>query len=181
MHGIEVFNEKEWYPEALQWALDKNLAMTGNSDIHDVYDRRYNTGIYPVRPVTLVFATARTEEALREAMFARRCATLFFDKLIGPEKWVHPLVERCITVSEPFLRQDGFIFFEVKNSSDIRFTLLRTGNDDSGLPLKTILPARSTVVTRVKQEAGKPKTYNFLLENVLTGVEQYGKFSFTVR
>ncbi len=181
MHGIEVFNEKEWYPEALQWALDKNLAMTGNSDIHDVYNRRYNTDIYPVRPVTLVFATARTEEALREAMFARRCATLFFNKLIGPEKWVHPLVERCIAVSEPFLRQDGFISFEVKNNSDIRFTLLRVGNDDSGLPLKTILPPGSTVVARVKQEAGKPKTYNFLLENVLTGVEQHGKFSFTVK
>jgi predicted metal-dependent phosphoesterase TrpH len=181
MHGIEVFNEKEWYPEALQWALDRNLAMTGNSDIHDVYDRRYNTGIYPVRPVTLVFAAARTEEAIREAMFARRCAALFFNKLIGPEKWVNPLVERCITVSDPFLRQDGYIFFEVKNNSDIRFTLLREGNDDSGLPLKTILPARSTIVARVKQEAGKPMTYNFILENVLTGVEEYGKYTFTVK
>jgi hypothetical protein len=106
---------------------------------------------------------------------------LFFNKLIGPEKWVNPLVERCITVSDPFLRQDGYIFFEVKNNSDIRFTLLREGNDDSGLPLKTILPARSTIVARVKQEAGKPMTYNFIIENVLTGVEEYGKYTFTVK
>ena len=79
IHGIEVFNEKEWYPEALQWAVDKKLAITGNSDIHDVYNKRYNRELFPVRPLTLVFARERTEESLKEAMFAKRTATLFFN------------------------------------------------------------------------------------------------------
>lgn len=181
MHGIEVFNEKEWYPEALQWASEKNLAIIGNSDIHDVFDRKYDRTKVPIRPVTLVFAKERTEASLKEAMFARRTATLFFNKLVGPKELVEPLVRQSISVSEPFLYDGGYIYFEVKNSSDIEFTLLKIGKDDSGLPEKTILPRQSTVVARVKQEKGQACTYSFKLENVLTGVEQIMDFSFAVR
>jgi len=181
MHGIEVFNEKEWYPEALQWAGEKKLAIMGNSDIHDVFNKRYNRELYPIRPVTLVFAKERTEESLKEAMFARRTATLFFNKLIGPKEFVLPLVNQSIQVSKPFLYLDGYIYFEVTNSSDIEFTLLKSGNDTSGLPEKTILPRQSKVVARVKQEAGQLNSYTFKLENVLTGVEQYGEITFSVK
>ncbi len=181
MHGIEVFNEKEWYPEAIQWAKDKNLAIIGNSDVHDVYNRKYDRNRFPIRPVTLVFAKERTEASLKEAMFARRTATLFFNKLVGPKELVEPLVRQSISVSDPFLYDGGFIYFEVKNSSDIEFTLLKIGKDDSGLPEKTILPRQSTVVARVKQEKGQARAYSFRLENVLTGVEEYGQLSFTVK
>lgn len=181
MHGIEVFNEMEWYPEALQWALDKNLAIIGNSDIHDFYNKRYNRERFPIRPVTLVFARERTEESIREAMFARRTATLFFDRLIGKKEWIEPLVSRSIQVMQPFLYQDGYIYFEIKNHSDIEFTLRKQGVDESGLPDKTILPKRGTLVARVKQDAGKPVTYSYILENVLTGVEEYMKFDFIVK
>jgi len=181
MHGIEVFNEMEWYPEALQWALDKNLAIIGNSDIHDFYNKRYNRERFPVRPMTLVFAKERTEESIREAMFARRTATLFFDKLIGKREWIEPLINRSIQVMQPFLYQDGYIFFEIKNHSDIEFTLRKQGVDESGLPEKTILPKRGTLVARVKQEAGKTVIYSYILENVLTGVEEYMKLDFTVK
>ena len=153
----------------------------GNSDIHDVFNKKYNRDLFPVRPVTLVFAKERTEESLKEAMFARRTATLFFNKLIGPKELIEPLVKLSIQVSKPFLYQDGFIYFEVKNNSDIEFSLLKVGKDDSGLPAKIILPRKCTVVAKVKQVAGQPHTYSFQLQNVLTGVEQYGSLSFTVK
>ena len=181
MHGIEVFNENEWYPEALKWAVEKKLAIVGNSDIHDVYNKKYNRELFPVRAVTLVFAKERTEASLKEAMFAKRTATLFFNKLIGPKELVEPLVSQSILVSKPFLYQKGYIYFEVKNSSDIEFTLLKIGKDDSGLPVKTILPRKCTIIAKVKQEAGQPRTYTFKLANVLTGVEQYGEFAFSVK
>ncbi len=181
MHGIEVFNEYEWYPEALQWALDKDLSIMGNSDIHDVFNKKYNRDLFPVRPVTLVFAKERTEESLKEAMFARRTATLFFNKLIGPKEFIEPLVKLSIQVSKPFLHQDGFIYFEVKNNSDIEFSLLKVEKDDSGLPAKIILPRKCAVVAKVKQVAGQPHTYSFQLQNVLAGVEQYGSLSFTIQ
>lgn len=181
MHGIEVFNEKEWYPEALQWALDKNLAIIGNSDIHNVFDKKYNREKFPIRPITLVFAKDRTEESIKEAMFARRTATLFFNKLIGPQELIEPLVQQSIQISKPFLYDAGYIYFEVKNLSDIEFTLQKIGKDDSGLPSKTVLPRQCTVVVRVKQEAGKNQNYRFKLENVLIGVEQYAELDFDIK
>lgn len=181
LHGIEVFNEKEWYPEAIQWALEKNLAIVGNSDIHDVYNRKYDTERFPIRPVTLVFAKERTEESLKEALFARQTAALFFNKLVGSKEWVEPLVKQCLLVSTPFLYEDGFIYFEVKNASDIEFTLIKAGKDESGLPERIVLPRQSIVIARVKQEEGESRTYSFLLENVLTGVEQHPEFSFTIK
>ncbi len=34
LHGIEVCNEDTYYPEAHAWAIEKNLTLVGNSDIH---------------------------------------------------------------------------------------------------------------------------------------------------
>jgi hypothetical protein len=34
MNGVEVVNGRAYYPEAHQWALDKNLTMLSNPDIH---------------------------------------------------------------------------------------------------------------------------------------------------
>ncbi|MCJ7447028.1 MAG: hypothetical protein MUO72_05005 [Bacteroidales bacterium] len=181
MHGIEVFNEKEWYPEAIQWAMEKNLAVTGNSDIHDFYENYYNTGRFPIRPVTLVFAREKTEESLKEAMFAKRTATLFFNKLVGKKEFIEPLVNQSIRVAEPHLWQDGYAWFAVENLTDIEFTLVKTGSDDSELPGRTILPPGGTIILRAKQPEGQTMNYYFNLENVLTGVEQYYEYKMSVR
>lgn len=181
MHGIEVFNEKEWYPEAIKWALEKNLVITGNSDIHEAYVYKYNTELYPVRPLTLVFAKERSEESLREAMFAGRTATLFFNMLIGKKEFIEPIVKRSVSVSASHFSQDGYLYFKVRNISDIGFTFIKNGNDLSELPAKFILPARGSVVLKAKQPQGQVKNYSFFLENVLTGVEQHYNYEITVR
>jgi 3',5'-nucleoside bisphosphate phosphatase len=181
MNGIEVFNEKEWYPEAIRWALEKDIAITGNSDIHDVYDHYYNTDKYPVRPVTLVFAKDRTEESLKEAMFAHRTAALFFNRLVGKKEFIEPIVSNSISVSPSYLYQDGYAYFEVANHSDIEFTFIKTGVDKSELPLRFILPARGTIMLRAKQLQGAAPSYSFKLENVLTGVEEYYEYRIIVR
>ena len=181
IHGIEVFNEKEWYPEAIGWAMEKNLAVTGNSDIHDSYENYYNTVNYPVRPVTLVFAKEKTEESLKEAMFAKRTATLFFNMLVGRREFVEPMVRQSVKVSEPHLYLDGYAWFAVSNSSDIQFTLLKNGNDNSELPYRIILPPRGTILLRAKKIKGQPENYSYNLENVLTGVEQKLEYLITVK
>ena len=33
VHGIEVFNSDEWYPVALGWCMERNLAVMANSDM----------------------------------------------------------------------------------------------------------------------------------------------------
>ena len=181
MNGIEVFNEKEWYPEAIQWALDKNLAITGNSDVHDFYENYYNVEKYPIRPVTLVFARERNLESLKEAMFAKRTAALFFNMLVGKKEFIGPLVRQSIKVDKPHLYQDGYAWFAVKNLTDIEFTFVKTSADNSELPTRFVLPRRGTIILKVKQPRGQVKNYSYYLENVLTGVEQYYKYEISVQ
>ena len=181
MHGIEVFNEKEWYPEAIRWALEKNLVITGNSDIHEEYDYKYNTDLYPVRPMTLVFAKERSEESVKEAMFEGRTAALFFNMLVGRKQYIEPLVKGSVTVSPSHYSQDGYLYFSVKNSSDIEYTFIKTGKDLSELPGRFILPRRGSVILKAKQVKGETRTYPYYLRNVLTGVEEYLSYDITVR
>lgn len=181
MHGIEVFNEKEWYPEAIQWAMEKNIAVMGNSDVHDFYENYYDQDKYPIRPMTLVFAKERTEESLKEAMFAKRTAALFFNKLVGKKEYIEPIVKQSIKVEPSHLYQDGYAYFTVKNLTDIQFTMVKTGIDKSELPEQIILPRRATIILRAKQPKGQAVSYTYNLENVLTGVEQYYEIKITVK
>ena len=61
LHGIEVFNEFEYYPEAAKWCIDKNLTFIGNSDVHTAIDRLYDFSKVKHRPMTLVLAKERTK------------------------------------------------------------------------------------------------------------------------
>lgn len=181
MNGIEVFNEKEWYPEAIQWAMDKNLTITGNSDVHDFYENYFDQQRYPVRPVTLVFAIDRSEESIKEAMFAKRTAALFFNKLVGRKELIGPLVEQSIEVEPSHHYQDGYTYFTVKNLTDIGFTFIKNGSDKSELPARFVLPRRASVILKAKQPQDQTVSYNYYLENVLTGVEQYYEYKISVR
>jgi histidinol phosphatase-like PHP family hydrolase len=181
IHGIEVFNEKEWYPEAIQWALEKNLAIIGNSDVHDFYENYYDVKNFPIRPVTLVFAKERSEESLKEAMFARRTATLFFDKLVGRKEFIDPIVKQSIVVFPSHYYQDGYAYFTVKNLTDIGFTFVKKSSDKSELPGRFFLPGRSSIILRAKKQEGQALSCNCFLENVLTGVEQYYPYEIRVR
>ena len=55
LNGIEVFNEFEWYPVALDWVNEKNLTLLGNTDVHDVIERLYDFQTTTHRPMTLVW------------------------------------------------------------------------------------------------------------------------------
>lgn len=181
MHGIEVFNEKEWYPEAIRWSVEKDIAPFANSDVHDFYENYYDRERYPVRPLTLVFARDRSEEALKEAMFAKRTAALFFNKLVGKNEFIEPIIKQSIKVEVPHLYQDGWIYFIVRNLTDIEFTMVKKDSDKSELPARLTLPRRASIVVRAKQHKGQSETYTYILENVLTGVEQYYEYKISVQ
>jgi hypothetical protein len=82
LQGIEVVNELTYSDEALQIALDYNLTIMGTSDVHGLIDWLYDVPEGGHRPVTLIFAKERTEESIKEALFARRTVVWFVDILI---------------------------------------------------------------------------------------------------
>ena len=97
-HGIEVVNEFWYSDEALQIALDHNLAILGTSDIHGLVDWEYDVPGGGHRPVTLVFAADRSLEGIGEALRMRRTAVWYKDILIGRPEHVQPLIEASLSV-----------------------------------------------------------------------------------
>ena len=68
--------------------------MVGGSDAHDPIDFDYRGPPDDIRPVTLVFAKARTAEAIREALVARRTAVFSRGRLIGEPEYLESLFLR---------------------------------------------------------------------------------------
>ena len=121
IHGMEVFNEKEWYPQVLKWVLDKNLAVIGNTDIHDVNEHFYDVG-QGHRPMTLVFAGALTEESIKEALFAGRTAAWWNNEIAGKTEYLEALFLQSVQVKKAhFVDEEGMASFRICNSSDLTF------------------------------------------------------------
>ncbi len=155
LHGIEVVNGSTYYPEAHQWALEKNLTMMGNSDIHQPI---IGSEITPEnhRPMTLVFAKEKSIKALREALIAGRTAVWFKNQLIGRPNYLHAIFKKAVQIDKPYLKRDDTIWFEVTNNSDI--DILVQGIGEGGLG-KLTLPANAitTVKTKVDSNAEQAK------------------------
>jgi 3',5'-nucleoside bisphosphate phosphatase len=167
LHGIEFFNEFEYYPKVLTFCKQYNLAVMGNSDVHgtisEIYLKPENTN----RPMTLVFAKEKSHDSLKEALFAGRTLTYFRDMIAGKEEFAKPFFYSCITVGKPYYQDENNLFFEVINRSDIPFYLI---NGVPGTPDSILLTANS--VTRVVQskKVNKPLIYN--VRNILTGEDE---------
>ncbi len=93
LQGLEIVNENSYYPLAFQWAIDSNLCILGNSDIHDPVDLFFDKCDGQHRPVTLAFTTERSAAAIREAMDKRLTAVYYKDMLIGSEDLLLPLFQ----------------------------------------------------------------------------------------
>jgi len=152
LHGIEVVNELTYSDEALQIALDYDLAIIGTSDIHGLVDWQFRVSQGGHRPVTLVFAREKSPEAVRRALFQRRTVAWFKNFLIGRERDLMPLLKASLTIEEAFYREGRDVAEVIlKNHSDARFELKNTGkfNFHEGIDLVTIQP-HSTITLIVK-------------------------------
>jgi hypothetical protein len=176
LHGIEVVNEKEYYPEAHQWCLDKDLTMLSNSDIHNPIQMDYDFPAGEHRPITLVFAKERSIEAIKEALFARRTVVYSNNFLYGKKEYLEPLFYNSIFIKNPkvILTEDKPVYIQITNYSDMDYHLQRVGE------LNTIdtqsdvwLYAGKTVLYRIENAGNKVKgnkkvSIKFQVENLKT-------------
>lgn len=124
IQGIEVVNEHEFSDESLQIALDRNLTIMGNSDIHGLIDWHYDVPGGGHRPVTLVFAKDKSEAALKEALLARRTAVWFTNTLIGRAEWIDPLLAASLRLTASrYLPKTTVLELTITNDSDADFIL----------------------------------------------------------
>ncbi len=167
LHGIEFFNDSDYYPLVFEMCKQNKIALIGSSDVHGIISERYMDPAYINRPMTLVLAKERTHNALKEAMFSGRTIVWFRDILAGKEEYTKPFFYKCIIVNRPFLKNEKSIFFEVKNNSDIPFYLI---NGPEYAPESIKLAANS--VTRVVLDAKVTSPLVYDVSNILTGAEE---------
>ena len=144
MHGIEVFNEKEWYPIALDWGLEKDLAILGFSDIHIVTSHYYDL-VNGHRPMTLIFATERSEEAIKEAMFDGRTVAWFDNKLAGKEEFLRAIFDASVTFEDTGHERRGRKQIKVRNHYAIPFFI----TDDQGNQIQ--LPPEAEIIVPMQK------------------------------
>ena len=180
LQGIEVVNERNYYPEAHRWAIEKKLTMLSNSDIHPPVNMEYLVHEKDHRPLTLVFATERSQTAIKEALFARRTVVYSGEKLIGEEQFLKPIFDRSVKFVKPAIKmtsKDRY-YLQIANASDITYELERVGEPvDITTPKSLRLAGNKTVLFEVKAKANaangtKQFTATYRVTNLLIGPDE---------
>lgn len=168
LQGIEVFNEREYYPEAHLWANEKKLTQFANSDIHGPVDFSYDITKNQRRPITLVFVRKTDVEGIREAFLNQRTVALFNDTLTGNEKILNPLVSNCLKFPSNILsvNKRKEINIVIENISDLRFQLRICGSNEQNN-------------TDIRLEDNASVCYKFSPQNLKTGLNKH-KLNFCV-
>jgi histidinol phosphatase-like PHP family hydrolase len=156
LNGIEIVNEHTFSEEALQIALDHNLTLMSNSDIHGLIDWEFDIPAGKQRPLTFVFASEKSEQAIKKAMEEGRTAIIFKNTLVGKEEFLAPLIKECLqlrktkvlsgTNDDPFIQS---LYIENISSSD--FILENISNFSFHSHSNTFtIPAGETEVIDIK-------------------------------
>lgn len=151
LHGIEVVNGFGFHLKALDWAIDRDLTIIGNTDIHNLIAHSYDLereGIH--RTMTLVMAKDRSAASIREALEAGRTVAWSSKYLIGKEEHVRDLFHASVSVSPKYhdkTNANGVVtnYYEIVNNSDLYFELeLRSGK---GTKRIVLYPGSAQVLT----------------------------------
>jgi hypothetical protein len=178
MHGMEIVNERSYYPLAHQWCLEKNITMLGNSDIHNPIGMDIDFGAGSHRAITLVFAKKLSEESVKEALVKGRTAVYHKDMLIGKQEFLAPIFEKSVSIASPLLvsRAGETFSLQVTNHSDVPF-ILEARDEGSEVYYQdnvTLYPGRTNIIRIRSKRTQEPGNFTFTLPfvvtNLLTGV-----------
>ena len=174
LDGIEVVNDQTYSDEALQIALDNNLTIMGNSDIHKLIDWDFKVPDGGHRPLTLVFAKERNAESIKDALMNRRTVAVFKNLLIGRNEFLIPLIESAIKVaSAKYIGKYNVLGLEVENLSSTEIVLqnqnsftLHNNNDIitlAGVPILTTILMRVYRKATGKNDRAKKEFYKDII------------------
>ena len=131
--GVEVVNYVEFYPGIIDRVREHGLFIAANSDIHASAEEEYNAEGFN-RPITLIFATERTEAGLREALEAGRTLALAFNTICGSESLLLDFFKAAVSVK--WLSEDVFM---LTNNTSIPFLIQQEGRNQERIkPFSTV-------------------------------------------
>ncbi len=177
--GIEIVNERSYYPLSYQWAIDSNLTILGNSDIHAPIDMEYNIRGGEHRNMTLVFASEKSEKAIREALFAGRTAVWYGDMLMGKQEFLEAIFYESLFYKSDEIPEPGkSITISLYNHSDLPLELeLKEKPDGIKCPGKFKIEPHCSVlykITATEEFIVKDKLeIEYFVKNFLVGPLTY--------
>jgi hypothetical protein len=181
MQGIEIVNENSYYPLAHKWALEKKLAIVGNSDIHDPTCLNYDYCKGEHRPMTLVFAKDGNENGIKEALQAHRTAIYYKNSIIGDEKYLGLIFDKSVQTAETEVTIKGKdkTYVRIRNSSEVDFELAADGPPEHiKAPGNITLYGDRTVMLAIEAKgeaiSGTKKIrIPYRVKNLLTGPDEH--------
>ena len=176
IHGIEVVNTNEYSEEALQIALDNNLAIIGTSDVHELIEWDYDSSKNEHRPVTLILSEKRNQNSIKEALLDRRTIVFYKNKLIGKEENLVPLLNSILGFKSLGYRGDTSILrVEISNNSSSDMTLKNlSAYNFSRSDDYIFIPKNETKTIMVKTlEAIKAIELKFEILNAITAPKKH--------
>ncbi len=187
LHGIEVYNYKEYYPEAIDWAIEKKLTVFAGTDIHEPASMAYDV-TNSHRPLTLVFAKSRTEGGIREALFSKRTAAWFDNTVAGQAEILKLLFFSSLKISKPAgnFKLGETKRVEIENISDIDYELElvqpATGFD---VPGQLTLKAHHITILKISSNSEQLPAINELriyykVKNMLIGSDENLVITFSI-
>jgi hypothetical protein len=117
--GIEICNGDSYYEGAHKMALENNLTIVGNSDMHGL--SYYMHDPLKHRTITLVFAKEKSVEEIKKALLNQRTVIYRGKDLIGSEEYLRPLFMESVEVKADY-REEITVgeFFEKNPKTDDR-------------------------------------------------------------
>jgi hypothetical protein len=183
IHGIEVVNTNEYSEEALQIALDNNLAIIGTSDVHELIEWDYDSSKNEHRPVTLILSEERNQNSIKEALLDRRTIVFYKNKLIGKEENLVPLLNSILGFKSLGYRGDTSILrVEISNNSSSDMTLKNlSAYNFSRSDDYIFIPKNETKTIMVKTlEAIKAVELKFEILNAITAPKKHAIIEATI-
>lgn len=133
--GIEVMNTDDFYPGIIDRALEKNIFMSANTDIHQTTVLEHN-GFH--RPMTLILAKERTLEAVREALDECRTIAYGYNTLCGEEQLLKDFFAAGVKTAVMH-RTSSFTSVALTNMTSIPYVVRMEGRNQMKLdPFQTL-------------------------------------------
>lgn len=146
INGIEVCNGDGYHLSGHKWAIEKNLTMMGNSDIHSPDISSAHTP-EKHRTITLVFAREKTIDSIKDALINRRTVVWYQNQLIGPQEYLEQLLEQSVSIAAPHYRRGDYVWIEITNKCELDLAVKKIGGQG---PASLVLPANAATIVRVK-------------------------------
>ena len=170
--GIEVVNSANLYPKMMRRCVEEKLFMAANTDTHHPTSQLWGSDKGFFRTMTFILSKEKSEEAIKEALLARRTICYCANNLMGEQKWLQDFLDaaiECKVVARNEKKKSQT--YSLTNRCSIPL-ILRLENMIYGLK-----PFQSVQVSLSTKGGRKPE---FVVENMWTVDEKHPQLSLNI-